>query len=132
MAELPCNTILYRSIRAARDFQDGRALSGAFMRRESESGLSVDFDVAVPDGCGRRLTKKYAIVSLHCGKVRDLGLSVLTDEGNPDVSEPEPNHAEIRGVPLAVDDDSTAKAENIAAKLVEMARTVWEKPRSMG
>ena len=126
---LPCPTILYRTITTWRKFQDGRPTSAAFLLRPAnleedrpaEEGISVDFGVEVPDGCGRDLTGKKAIISLHCGTVRDLGLSVEADTED---------HAEIRGMPNP--DDDVQGAENFAAKLVAISRTAWTKPTGTG
>jgi hypothetical protein len=83
--------------------------------------LSVDFNVAVPDGCATGLTGKKAIVSLHVGRVRDVPpLDVVPDE---------PTHANIINVPFysSLSLDERQLAEQLATKLVEQARTVWLK-----
>jgi hypothetical protein len=78
---LSCSQIVYRTITRARDFgSDCLPIAGAFLRRRSDTdGISVDYDVDVPDGCGVDLSGKKAVVSLHVGWLRDLTLDVVPD-----------------------------------------------------
>ena len=119
MIELPCETIVYRAITRARDFRDGRALASAFHRRLSDSdGLSVNYAVPVPDGCAPELSGKRAIVSLHVGKMRDVQLDVAADTET---------HAAIVGLPHYDQLELRERAEQLAALLAEMARTIWSR-----
>jgi len=121
---LPCSTIVYRTLTRSRDLRDGLPTSEAFLRRARDTeGLSVDYDVAVPDGCGRGLSKKRAVVSLHVGRIRDSGLDVIPDEID---------HANIIGLPPFPGEDYELieRAEQMAAKLVAHARTAWVKDAS--
>jgi hypothetical protein len=112
---LPCSTIVYRTITRRRDFQGGRPLANAFLLRPTDTdGLSVDYNVAVPDGCAPHLSGRKAVVSLHVGRLRDLGLDVVPDS---------PTHANVVG--LSRRDQDLLKAEQMAAKLAEIARPVW-------
>jgi hypothetical protein len=118
---LACEKIVYRTITRASDFRDGYATAYAFHRRPIDTdGLSVDFDVAVPDGCGAGLSGKRAIVSLHVGCVR--GVSPL------DVIQDEPTHANIVGMPFYSDDSRRELAEQLATLLAEQARPAWQRP----
>ncbi len=84
---------------------------------KDDDGLSVDYNVEVPEGCAPHLTGKRAIVSLHVGRIRNLTLDVIPDATT---------HANITELPREADGfDSAEAAENIAQLLAEMARTVW-------
>ena len=86
---------------------------------QDEDGLSVDYNVAVPDGCAPDLSGKKAIVSLHVGWIRNLTLDVIPDTDM---------HAVITELPREADGfDSAEAAENLARELAEMARTIWQK-----
>lgn len=114
-------------MRRSSDFQDGQVLANAFHRRDTDNpGISVDYDVEVPGGCGKTLNKKYAVVSLHVGHVRELGLDVvISPESDPEYK----THADITGLPLASSENvaDILVKEQKSAKLAEQARTVWTK-----
>lgn len=116
---LPCEKIVYRTITRAGDFRDGRPLASAFHRKRKDTdGLSVDYDVTVPDGCAPMLSGKRAIVSLHVGRLRDISLDVIPDS---------PSHANIVEVPFNDDPDQIELVEQLAGLMVEQSRTVWTK-----
>jgi hypothetical protein len=114
---------VFRTVTRARDFSDGRALAGAFFRRAADKkGLSVDFNVEVPAGCAAQLdpTSKRAVLKLQVLAIRStpLGLDVIPDALT---------HGNIVGVPFYDDEAERLRAEQIAAKLVEVAEVVWAK-----
>jgi len=91
------------------------------MRRKAlrdADGLSVDYGVDVPEGCAKGLTGKKAIVSLHVGRLRDIGLDFVADTAT---------HAAIKNMPRPEID--TLQAERVAMQLVMMSRRVWHKKR---
>lgn len=110
---------VYRTVTRASDFQENRPLSGAFLRRATDTeGLSVDYDVSVPVGCGAHLSKKKAILGLMVGEIRatEFTLDVIRDS---------PTHANITGVPFYDDIERRERAEQIAARLVEISSVEW-------
>lgn len=121
---LECSTIVFRTVTRARDIgPDERPLANAFMLRplpRDENGLSVDYNVDVPDGCAPDLDpkSKKGIFSLHVGRVRDDELDVVPDTET---------HANIVG--LARPDEDPERAEQQAVALVAMCRTCWLKPK---
>lgn len=119
---LPCEQIVYRTVTRAKDFgRDCLPLAGAFLRRQSDTdGMSVNYNVDVPDGCGVGLSKKKAVVSVHVGWLRDLDLDVEADTED---------HAVITGVPFSNDVDQIETVEQLAAKMAEMARVEWIEPK---
>ena len=126
MDQLPCSTIVYRTITKRRHIgNDGRPRAFEFHRRPPHpetgkprdvKGLSVNYDVQVPDGCAPDYTGKKLIVSLHVGRVRDI-------HGDLDVVPDSVNHANIVGVPRKV--ENAEKLEQFAAALVAMSRNAW-------
>lgn len=122
LAPLPCSKIVFRTITRARDIQDGLPLACAFHRRAGDkSGLSVDYDVGVPDGCAVLIDakSKKAILSLHVGRIRDGRLDVIPDTIS---------HANIINVPYYDDVAERELAEQIATMLVEQSRVAWKRP----
>jgi hypothetical protein len=120
---LPCCTIVFRTITKRQHVgPDGRPLNAAFLRRgpdkdgrlRDRSGLSVNYNVDVPDGCAPGFSNKRLIVSLHVGWVRDSGLKVIADS---------PTHANIAGMPYHHDDEEAA--EQYAAEIRRLCRNVW-------
>lgn len=118
--ELPCETITFRTVMRAKDVQEGVVLASAFHRRDNDTrGLSVDYNVSVPEGCAAQLTgRKRAILSLHTGRVRTLGLDVVPDT---------PTHGNITGVPHYSSLADRELAERLATGLVEQSRIAWPK-----
>jgi len=74
-------------------------------------GLSLDVDS--PESCASSLNECFGVVSLHVGKVRDIGLDVVIDESP---------HANIKGLPRREED--AAAAERFASLLAKQARLV--------
>lgn len=114
---LPCSTIVYRTITRASDFDkdQGRALANAFHRRQRDlDGVSVDYGLP-PSECGLQLAGRRAVVSLHVGRVRNIGLDVVPNHV--------PNHANIVGMPFREHDSD--RAEKLAKALATQARVAW-------
>jgi len=113
---LPCPTILFRALRSAgwRSQATGEVLTVAFLLRPNEDGLSVGltFRSAVTG-----LRKHHGCVTLHSGRVRDIGLVPLSLP-LPDNAD----HAAILGLPKP--DEDPVRAEDFARKLCEQARNV--------
>lgn len=116
---------IYRAIRRSSDLikETGKAAANAFVRRPSETGLSVDYGVR-PDECGRELNKVYGVVALKVGDVlalneraREIGLS-LNLQVVPDSN----THANIVGVPLQ--HENPLLASWVADRLKELCRRV--------
>jgi hypothetical protein len=117
--ELPCNCIVYRAVRTKGwiDPDTGDLLTLAFVRRPEgdEDGLSVNIaDHCSVEDCMKGLKKCHGIVSLHVGRLRDIGLNVRPDSID---------HACITGVPFTSEDRD--RAEKLATLLVERSRFVW-------
>jgi hypothetical protein len=96
------------------DRQSQCVLPAAFFRRpppKDEVGLSVDLQSAC--SCAGTQRDCYGVVSLHVGRVRDLGLDVVPDS---------PPHGNITGLPRQADD--RARAEHLASQLAKHARIV--------
>jgi hypothetical protein len=115
--ELPCATIVLRSIRnsGCLNLEAQIVLTGAFMRRpkpRDEAGLSVDLG-CTPDESFNKPRKCYGVVSLHVGRIRDLGLNVIPNRVD---------HGNIVGTPYKEDDE--VRAEWFASRLAEQARIV--------
>ena len=96
----------------------------AFIRRPSDTdGLSVNTDSV--EGGRNALQNCYAVVSLHVGHMRNLGLDVIPNE---------PDHANITNLPSAEERDFSVelktKAERLAGELAKQSRFAWRKPDS--
>ena len=121
MGPLECSVIVFRAITRAtsHNANTGGATPDAFLRRPRDiDGLSVDFNCD-PRECGRDLSGVRAVVSLHVGRVRNLGLDIMPDE---------PTHALIVGVPFRDTEENTHLAEDLAEQLAELARPVARQP----
>jgi len=118
---LPCGTIVYRLILRS-DWLNpdtNTAQRAAFLRRDTEEGLSV----LLKDKCELQeaivsMKKVRAVVTLHVGRIYDLGLQVVPDENDP-------KHAEILGVPPPFDDLTTALY--LGGQLAGQSRPVWHR-----
>lgn len=127
MQRLDDAQIVYRTITKVRDIQQGRVLSYAFLRRSSprdEDGLSVDYNVEFPDGCGALLEPKSrrGIAELKVGSVREIP-AVCNIPGTLDVLPDDPTHANITGIPR--EEESVELSESVAAELAVRAKLVW-------
>lgn len=137
LAELPCNTIVYRVILKKKylDPDNNSVLAPAFMPRPRDAdGLSVVIARATSheelvEGA-REAASPFtrppapATATLHVGWTRDIeGLDVLAAP-LPDL----PNHALITGVPLP-EGDADVLAERLAGQLARISRVMWLKPR---
>jgi len=110
MDPLPVCQIVFRAIRKRWLDQGQQVLSAAFMLRTDETGLSVDTTSA--KSCAS-LLKNCAVASLHVGRIRSLGLDVISDAAE---------HANILGIPQ--EPDKVAEAEYLAGQLAKQARYV--------
>jgi len=88
--------------------------------RPRETQLSVNREALIesPEELFRKLRMSAALASLHCGRVRDVGLSVSAQPTADDAS-----HAAIGGLPHRDDGpDAAEAAERYAVLLARMAR----------
>ncbi len=117
---IPCDAILYRLLTKSLWIDpDGGVAPAAFYRRPDEEGMSVFIAAVCPlDEAKTILNKVGGIVTLHTGRVRDLGLQVVSDP--VDV-----RHAEIIGALLRDDDEGLATY--YADLLAEQSRLVWKR-----
>ena len=116
MESLPCKTVVFRAITRKQwvDKPTQAVSPGAFFRRpppDDEDGISVDIDS--PTSCVKIFNKTFGVVSLHVGRVRDIGLDITVDD---------PPHANIVGVPRKEEDNT--EAERFASQLAKMARFI--------
>jgi hypothetical protein len=118
---LPCQTIVFRAIRSKSwiDEVNHRATADAFRRRSRENGGDDDglsVNLGSVEACRAVLKKCQGVVSLHVGRVRDIGLDVRSDPEDAD-------HALIVGLPYPEDDPDTL--ETLAGALAEQSRLAW-------
>lgn len=112
---------VYRTATRARDFGGGLPLPSLFFRAAKDTiGLSVDYNVEVPAGCGAQLSGKRAVVKLISGEVRSV-------DNRLDVVPDTPTHANITGLPFYEDFEQRELAEQLAAMLVEICDVAWTK-----
>jgi hypothetical protein len=118
---LPCQTIVFRALRSKSwiDEANHRATADAFRRRSRENGGDDDglsVNLRSIEACRAALKKCQGVVSLHVGRVRDIGLEVRSDPEDAD-------HALIVGLPYPEDDPDTL--ETLAEALAEQSRLTW-------
>ena len=117
---------IYRAIRTTRwyDTAARRVLSGAFILRPTDEGLSVLKHV---EGCSRDvcladLNRCFGEFILETESVLALEFTIREDEENdPHYSE---NHAEIRGVPRP---ENAKAAEDAATSLAALAQLHFDR-----
>ena len=122
---LPCETIVHRAALRQNciDSDTSEITSATFIRRPGvdADGLSVDLAFYRSAGTFAATFKRCrAVVSLHIGRIRTLGLDVKPDEP------PDPDnlsHASIVGVPYREDDPE--EAERLASALARQSRIQW-------
>lgn len=112
---LECSDIVYRVLprNGCIDRINSIVLPAAFLRRErpkDPDGVSVGCR-CTPEEAQARLRKSYGVLSLHVGRLRDIGLDVVPDE---------PQHANITNLPYPQDDPVTA--ERLAGLIARQAR----------
>ena len=114
---LECSCIMYRAARKRWVQQVERSdviLPDAFLLRAQESGLSVRPARRVSPGqCAAGLAGCTRVLSLHVGRVRNIGLQVVADAED---------HAEIQGLPHR--SENAAEAERLASLLAVQARII--------
>ncbi len=116
---LQCSDIVFRALLRAThiDRKTGHILAAAFILRANECGLSVSFD-CTPEECAAHFKTCHGVVSLHVGRVRNLGLDVIPDDTH---------HANIVGLPHP--EEKPAEAEHVARQLQAQARLAWSPTR---
>lgn len=116
--KLPCSAILYRGMRSKKwiDREKGVILPAAFFRRPTDTdGLSTNLaSVCTIDDVRSKLNPCHGVVSLHAGRICDIGLDIEQDSLD---------HANITGVPLLDEDD--VEAERLAGLLAKQSRIRW-------
>jgi len=114
---LECSCIVYRAARRRWVQQLEGAdviLPDAFLLRTQENGLSVrPASRVTPKQCAEGLTGCTGVLSLHVGRVRNIGLEVVADAED---------HAEVRGLPHR--SENAAEAERLAGLLAAQARII--------
>jgi hypothetical protein len=110
-----CSQIVYRAATGS-DWiaSDGRVKKQAFYPRRNHdpNGLSC---APTQADCRRHLQRPtHGTISLHVGRVRNLGLDVVPSD---------PTHANITGIPQREGNDR-ARATYLASKLAEIARSI--------
>lgn len=117
---LSCSEIIYRAMRSKSWLRlDTReVLPAAFIRRprpKDADGVSVSpASICSIEETRNKLNKCYGVVSLHVGRVRDIGL---------DVQQNGPDHASIVDIPYQEDDP--LEAERLAGLLARQSRIQW-------
>jgi len=103
-------------------------LPDAYLRRKDmdTDGLSVGIKgVCTLEDFKSSLNKVHGVVSLHVGRVRDLGLDVFPDDRQlieEQGFEYDPCHANIVNLPYV--EDNTKEAERLAGLLAKQSRWV--------
>jgi len=125
-ATLPCETIVHRAALRQNciDLDMSKITSAAFIRRPGvdTDGLSVDQAFyRSADTFAATFKRCRAVVSLHIGRIRTLGLDVKRDSP-PDLNNP--SHASIVGIPYREDDPE--EAERLASALARQSRISWQ------
>ncbi len=131
-ASLECSTIVFRTLKPSW-LQEGEINSIAFFLREYDEGFETGLSVANNvDNALKVFAKPKAVVSLHVGRIRDVGLEVIPDtEPDPEIDTDKITHAEITGVPPPDTDDNRLIAERFANALIEMTKDrdfAWVRP----
>lgn len=136
---LECSTLVFRVLKPSW-LDDGEIVSQAFILREIEegvfeTGLSVLNNI---DNALKVLQKPKVVVSLHVGKIRDLGPVLMLDLDVIPDDEPDPKidvnnitHAEIRGMPPPNSIENALIAERVATALIGLTKNrdfAWERP----
>ena len=123
---IACSTILYRVIlrKSWFDPDDGSIQPDAFFRRPSdEDGLSVFIaDLITEDGCMALFNSHSGLVSLHAGRLMDIGLTVIPDPTNP-------IKALIPNAPL--ESSGRAEDERLAGEIAKASRVINRKTKKL-
>jgi hypothetical protein len=117
---LECGTLVYRAIRRKWvDDETGELGTIAFLRMPKDTtGLSVSpATTCTVEDCAATLERCYAVVSLHVGKIRTLGLDVIPDFIH---------HANIN-TSIPFQNEDPFEAENYATKLLSVSRFAWKR-----
>lgn len=128
ITHLICSQIVFRAVLKKGWLDDeGKITSTAFMRdpKRDLDGLSVN--IAAETDLNLWLDNfnaTFGADSLHCGRVRDLGLEIGQTE---DDLRADPAHALVVGLPFA--DDDPKKAEDLATALQKLCRIVERRRR---
>jgi len=117
---IPCQEIVLRAIlRRGWVDENARITAHAFIRWPKDNdGLSVNLRSKTDvESWLSSFKKSYGAASLHCGRIRDLGLGLDVVQMEADE---QPEHAVITGLPYQ--DDDPYGAERLASELVKIAR----------
>ena len=122
---LPCSAIVFRAVLRPGwvDKDSGKVMPAAFFRRHPPKdtlGISVGHSCDVQSYL-RQFNKSHGAMTLHVGRIRDVGLDVI-----PDGPTGIPCHAVITGAPYPGDD--TLRAESLALDLARQARLLAPQP----
>jgi len=130
MKSIECSEILHRLITKKSFIHQGKATSAAFLLREQDKGLSVNIlslrsleDSLNPE---KSLKDIQMVSSLHTGHVQAISGEIYIQHSPTEIN---PGHAEIMGIPQQKND--LARAEYLAGKLRDQARTIWQKPSKL-
>jgi hypothetical protein len=117
---LPCDTIVYRALlRPEWINEDTKKVSDqAYYLRKLEQGIENGISVNIaklcsPEMCARRFNKCIGVASLHVGKIREIDLDVIVDQGD---------HALIIGLPFK--DNALKQAKRLAHLLAKQSRII--------
>lgn len=117
MTSLPCGTIIYRSVHRTHLDADGNVTEAAFLLSPQDEGLSAWLD---NQSAWSRRKRVRAVRTLHVGRRRDEGLTVMADKDDPD-------HSEVVGLPNShTDPAAVASANKWARRLLGMSRPAPE------
>lgn len=127
---LACEALVWRLLRrkAWIDADTDLILPDAYLRRKDVDmdGLSVGIKgVCTLDEFKASLNKVHGVVTLHVGRVRDLGLDIMPDDPRLVAEQGrkyDPCHANIVNVPYVEDDPK--EAERLAGLLARQSRWV--------
>ena len=116
---LPCNAIIYRALLRKQwiESETERIKPNAYFLRKNKNEVGISVNIASvysPEQCAARFINCYGVVSLHTGRIRDLGLDVLQDSIY---------HAQIVGLPYQ--EDEFDRAVRLARLLANQSRIVW-------
>jgi hypothetical protein len=111
----PCSSILFRSVFSSQ-LEDGEVSLTAFHLKPKDRGELSVWKGARP--AWTRLSRVRQVVSLHTGRVRDIGLEAYEDPDDED-------HGLVVGLPDPyASDESFLMANRLARRLLDMSRPV--------
>jgi hypothetical protein len=113
----PCEKIVFRAIPYP-DWRtkDGRPTNQLFYYKPDRDGIGLSVSPTVEDCRDNFTAPIYGIVSLHVGRIRDLGLDVVPDK---------PTHANIVNIPPR-ENGNEIITKNLAEDLKNLSRLISE------